>query len=95
MTRKLTFNTNLSSPPSLKFWKARKGRADTCWLPDKEFEVVARKYGVSPDGKGAFAVWHRAWWKPAKGKIFLRASHLHLFAHEARHIETRSNFHGD
>ena len=89
---KLTFGT-IKTPPPLRFWTARKGEAFTRWLPDNEFEAAARKYGVDPKGKGAFAVWDRAWWKPASGKIFLRASHLNLFAHEARHIETRSNFH--
>ena len=89
--RKLIFGTS-RTPPPLKFWTAKKGRADTRWLPDDEFEAAARKYGQSPDGMGAFAVWGR-WWEP--NKIFLRATHLHLFVHEAQHIETRSNFHDE
>ena len=79
----------IPTPPPLKFWEARKGTALTHWLPDDEFEAAAGKHGVGLD-KGGFAVWGR-WWKA--DEIFLRASHLNLFAHEARHIETRSNFH--
>ena len=80
------------TPPRLKLWTPTKGKAYVKWLPGDEFEVVARKYGV-PINKGGFAVWGNKWWQP--NLIFLRASHLHLFAEEAQHIETRSNFHED
>ena len=91
MARKLIFGTN-PSPAPLRLWTARKGAAFTRWLPDDEFESAARKHGISPD-KGAFAVWPKYWWQ--RPLIFLRANRLDLFPHEVRHIETRSNFHGE
>lgn len=87
---KLTFSTT-PPPRPLNFddWKPHRGKALTHWLPDDEFEAAARKHGIAPD-KDGFSRWGR-WWKG--DEIFLRARSLGLFVHEARHVETRSNFH--
>ncbi len=74
-------------PKPLKFWQATRGKAMTYWLPDDEFDVLAAKHGFA--GKDGFALW--GWWR--KPTIYLRARCLGLFPHEARHIETKSNFH--
>ena len=79
----------LPPPLNLKRWVPRKGKAMTHWLPDDEFDVQAKKHGVSTE-KDGFAIWGR-WWKG--DEIFLRARWLRGFAHEARHVETQSNFH--
>ena len=83
MLRRLTFATN-PRPKPLKLWTPTKGQANIQWLPDDEFEALARKYGVEPS-KGAFAVWGR-WWQPKR--MIFRATHLRrLILHEARHVE--------
>lgn len=87
----LTFKRSPPPPPlEFKDWKPVKGKAVTYWLPDDEFEVAARKHGISTE-KDGFAIWSKKWW--VTGKIYLRASWLEGFAHEAHHIETKSNFH--
>lgn len=79
--------TRTQPPKPLKLWQATKGKAMIHWLPDDEFDALAKKYGF--EGKDGFALW--GWWR--RPAIYLRARCLGLFAHEARHIETRSNFH--
>ena len=94
MTRRLTFGT-IRRPPPLKMWVPTKGQANLTWLPDDEFEAMARHYGVDPD-KGAFTVKGEGWWRAPK--IITRATHLRrLIVHEARHIEEPLgvNFHED
>lgn len=88
MARKLIFGTS-RTPPPLKFWMPTRGQANIRWLPDNEFEVLARKYGVAID-KAAFTIWGQ-WWQPKK--IIFRATHLRrLILHEARHVE-EGHFH--
>ena len=84
MTRRLTFAT-IPMPKPLKLWTPTRGQASIKWLPDDEFEALARKHGVAPNA-GAFTIWNRGWWLP-KLMVF-RATHLRrLILHEARHVE--------
>ena len=97
----------LGSPPGPQLWRALTPSGDVLGeleAPDglqileigedyllgltiDEFDVLAAKHGMQ--GKDGFALW--GWWR--KPKIYLRARSLKLFPHEARHIETKSNFH--
>ncbi len=95
MARKLAYSK--SSPPKpLKLWTATRGRAKTVWMPDDEFDVLARRHGIDPTVKDAFTVppgWYNRW-----PQIYMRARSLSLFPeHEARHAEDmlqgRRNFH--
>ncbi|HDZ38622.1 MAG TPA: hypothetical protein ENH62_10105 [Marinobacter sp.] len=91
---RLTFAT-IRRPKPLKFWTPTKGYAHLTWLPNDEFEAMARKYGVDP-AKGAFTVKGGGWWQ--KPKIITRATHLRrLIIHEAHHVEEPlgENFHED
>lgn len=90
MARKLTFGRT-PPPPPINFdkWRPTKGQATMIWLPDNEFDVLAKKYGIGKD-KDAFTVWGQ-WWQPKK--MIFRATHIHsLVLHEVEHVE-RKNFH--
>lgn len=79
-----------SLPKPLNLWTPTKGKAMTTWLPDDEFDVLARKNGIDPAVKDGFAVpkqWFTRW-----PQIVMRARCLNVFPHEVRHIE-QGNFH--
>ena len=73
-------------------WYPTRGDARVRWLPDDEFDKLAKENNI-PITKSGFAVWKQHWWQ--KDQIVLRARRLDLFAHEVRHIEERRNFHED
>ncbi len=96
MARKLTFDT-ATPPERLKLWTASKGKAMTRWMPDDEFDMLARQHGIDPTVKDAFTVPPR-WYTGGWPQIYMRARSLGLFPeHEARHAEDmlqgRVNFH--
>ncbi len=76
-------------------WVPSKGKALVHWLPDDEFDVMARKHGIDPDEKDGFAVPQR-WWT-RHPHIYMRARVLNIFPHEVRHVEDfvagRKSFH--
>jgi len=86
-----------SLPKPLELWTATKGKAKTVWVPDDEFDVLARQHGVDPTVKNAFTVPPR-WYTKGWPQIYMRARSLGLFPeHEARHAEDmlqgRGSFH--
>ncbi len=86
-----------SLPKPLELWTATKGKAKTVWVPDDEFDVLARQHGIDPAVKNAFTVPPR-WYTNGWPLIYMRARSLGLFPeHEARHAEdmlqSRPNFH--
>ncbi len=84
-------------PKPLELWTATRGKAMTRWIPDDEFDVLARKHGKNPKTTDAFTVPPR-WFTNGWPQIYMRARSLGLFPeHEARHAEDmlqgRKNFH--
>ena len=91
MARKLTFGTP-PPPKPLKFddWQPVKGKAKLVWLPDDEFDVLARRHGKDPRTTVGLATWG-GWFGD---RIYIRARSLTgVTLHEVHHIETQSNFH--
>ncbi len=83
--------TRTAPPKPLKFdnWKPVKGKAKFVWLPDDEFDALARQHGKDPRTTDGLAMW--GWFGD---RIYIRARSLTgLMKHEVHHIETRSNFH--
>ncbi len=85
-----------SPPKPLELWTATKGNAMTRWMPDDEFDVLARQHGIDPTVKDAFTV--PPGWFSKSPQVYMRARSLGLFPeHEARHAEDmlqgRGNFH--
>ena len=79
-------------PPPLKFddWQPARGEAKLVWLPDDEFDVLARRHGKDPQTTDGLSSWG-GWFDD---RIYIRARSLTgVMKHEVRHIETRSNFH--
>ncbi len=76
-------------------WLPTKGRALTYWLPDDEFDVLARQHSIDPTTKDGFAVPRR--WYTRHPHIYMRARMLSIFPHEAHHVEDflakRKSFH--
>ena len=81
---------DIGKPWEPKLWTPTRGDVRLRWLPDDEFDALAKKYGASQTAEG-FAVWSKHWWK--RNQIILRANRLDLITHEAQHIEERRNFH--
>ncbi len=72
-------------------WTPTRGKTLLRWLPDAEFEALAKKHGI-PKHKDGFALWGR-WWKK-HDEIYVRANKLGtVLLHEIRHVDTQSNFH--
>ena len=88
------FSKPTPPPVPLKLdWQPTKGRALTTWLPDDEFDVIAKKHNMQ--GKDGFAL-RGQWWKKHP-EIYVRARCMAaLFMHEVRHVEEgpHRNFHG-
>ena len=82
-----------SLPKPLKFddWEPVRGKAQLTWLPDDEFDALARQHGKDIQTTDGLATWG-GWFGD---RIYVRARSLTgVVRHEARHIETQSNFHG-
>ncbi len=83
--------TRTAPPKHIKFddWKPVKGKAKLVWLPDDEFDALARQHGKDPQTTDGLATW--GWFGD---RIYVRARSLKgLMLHEVHHIETQSNFH--
>ena len=75
-------------------WTPTRGKALLRWLPDDEFDVLAKKHGI-PTSKDGFAV-PQGWWMK-QPLIVVRARRLTVIPHEIRHLDKGpggGDFHG-
>lgn len=82
---------DLRSPPPepLEFWTPSITRIICTLQVSNEalFRIAARKYGIDPDKKDAFADWGQGWW--ARPVMFMKWDSTHLIDHELRHLDPK------